>query len=112
MSKMARNTMAMMAISVLGMGACIVEEQEPPEVIELEEPELGTEARIGTGSCAYYNPPRCGPRNCVAECVTCSYDICRINGGSCSTCKAAMEDCKDSCAENNPPSCPPWDPFC
>ncbi|HET7538838.1 MAG TPA: hypothetical protein VFK05_03175, partial [Polyangiaceae bacterium] len=26
-------------------------------------------------------PPRCGPRNCWAMCVTCEYDICLHEGG-------------------------------
>jgi hypothetical protein len=56
----------------------------------------------------FKNPPRCGPRNCVAMCVTCEYDICRIHGGSISACKAEMEVCKADC--NEPQECRPGDP--
>ena len=42
-------------------------------------------------------PARCGPRNCVARCVTCLYDFCRQSGGSCLQCKARMEVCKRRC---------------
>jgi hypothetical protein len=49
--------------------------------------------------CDYKTPPRCGPRGCVAMCVTCFYDRCRANGGSCEACKADMEVCKWWCAQ-------------
>ncbi|HMJ57362.1 MAG TPA: hypothetical protein VK540_35070 [Polyangiaceae bacterium] len=60
-------------------------------------------------ACGYKSPPRCGPRNCVAMCVTCLYDICRATGGSCTDCKRDMELCKDDCGEQE---CPPSNPFC
>ena len=56
----------------------------------------------------YRDPPRCGPRNCVAMCVTCEYDICRIFGGTREECRAEMEQCKDDCSE--PRECRPGDP--
>jgi len=60
-------------------------------------------------ACGFKSPPRCGPRNCVAMCVTCLYDVCRASGGSCADCKREMELCKDDCGERE---CPPADPFC
>ena len=88
---------AMMATLALGLGACVVEEEDPDEFITVDEPDLEEEAVIGTGACSYTSPPRCGPRNCVARCVSCFYDICRASGESCSACKAQMEQCKASC---------------
>ena len=55
----------------------------------------------------FHDPPRCGPRNCVAMCVTCEYDICRISGGTRQDCRAEMEICKDECGEQE---CQPGDP--
>lgn len=60
----------------------------------------------------YSWPPRCGPRNCVAACVTCLYDICRSSGGSVEQCNAQKELCKQSCAEKHLEDCPTGDPFC
>jgi len=48
------------------------------------------------GACSY-RTPRCGPRNCIAMCVTCFYDHCRAAGRSCSDCKWEMERCKYWC---------------
>ena len=41
--------------------------------------------------------PRCGPRNCIAMCVTCFYDLCLKNGGSIKECSKEMESCKEDC---------------
>ena len=43
----------------------------------------------------YADPPRCSPRNCVAMCATCFYDICRIDGGT--GCRAEARACADDC---------------
>lgn len=64
---------------------------------------------VSPQSCTGVDPPRCGPRNCVAMCVTCLFDICRLSGGSCSQCRDEMELCKEMCNET---PCPPSDPFC
>ena len=45
----------------------------------------------------YFATPRCGPRPCIAMCVTCLYDRCRISGGTVEECKEDMESCKESC---------------
>lgn len=42
-------------------------------------------------------PPRCGPRNCIAMCVTCEYDCCLHSGGSLAECQADRESCKELC---------------
>jgi hypothetical protein len=68
--------------------------------------ETGQSLQAASG---YKTPPRCGPRNCVAMCVTCFYDLCRAAGGTCSDCKQEMELCKDECGERE---CRPADPFC
>ncbi|HKE18622.1 MAG TPA: hypothetical protein VKB80_27280 [Kofleriaceae bacterium] len=53
-----------------------------------------------SGSCGYDDPPRCDtPRNCVAWCISCLYDICRISGKSCEQCRGEMEACKVQCDE-------------
>ena len=76
-------------------------EVEAEEFALLDKSVVEKVARLGgRGSCGYSNPARCGPRNCVAACVTCGYDNCRINGGSCEECKAWMEECKDRCPEH------------
>jgi hypothetical protein len=87
---------------------------EPSPTVDSAEPSTESEAEIvGESSlaaaCGYKSPPRCGPRNCVAMCVTCLYDICRASGGSCTDCKREMEACKDECGETE---CPPSNPFC
>jgi hypothetical protein len=103
--------MVMMAsMSVLTLSACMTEVEPEEEVLPVDEPAAEEQYIVGSGSCAYYVPPRCGPRNCVAMCATCFYDFCRGSGGSCSSCKAQMEACKDECYEGTP--CPPSDPFC
>lgn len=81
---------------------------DPIDELMADSPESAIQ--IGSGSCSYYDPPRCSPRNCTAMCVTCQYDACRIAGNTCSYCKAEMELCKDDC--NYPPECPPSNPFC
>jgi len=60
----------------------------------------------------YVSPPRCGPRNCVAMCVTCFYDICRASGGTVEQCNLQKEYCKDSCYESKLEDCPSERPFC
>jgi hypothetical protein len=86
-------------LMALSLGACETEVES--EILALlDTPGVEKVASIGKGSCTYYNPPRCGPRNCVAMCVTCLYDQCRIEGGSCQECKAEMEECKDRCPEH------------
>ena len=80
-------------------GEC--EPQVESEALALvDTPGVEKVASIGSGSRTYYNPPRCGPRNCVAMCVTCLYDRCRIEGGSHQECRAEMEECKDRCPEH------------
>jgi hypothetical protein len=71
------------------------------------EPAIGVQSEALCG--APVRPARCGPRNCVAMCVTCLYDLCRAHGGSCTDCRHDMELCKDDCNEQE---CPPSDPFC
>jgi hypothetical protein len=76
-------------------------EVEAEELELLDKPGVERVARFGgPGLCGYYQPARCGPRNCVAACVTCLYDYCRIRGGSCEDCKAWMEECKGRCPEH------------
>jgi len=41
---------------------------------------------------------RCGPRNCVAMCVTCLFDACLRSGDSVAECEAEREDCIQSCS--------------
>jgi predicted small lipoprotein YifL len=53
------------------------------------------------GSCGFHDPPRCDtPRNCVAWCISCLYDICRLEGKSCEQCRGEMEACKVQCDED------------
>ncbi|MEE9354577.1 MAG: hypothetical protein V3U75_03215 [Methylococcaceae bacterium] len=59
----------------------------------------------------YSWPPRCGPRNCVARCVTCEYDLCRASGGSAKQCNEQKELCKQVCEEGIE-ECPFGDEFC
>ncbi|NUP06908.1 MAG: hypothetical protein HOW73_12720 [Polyangiaceae bacterium] len=109
-----------MLTTVLGstvlIGAChgVADESESTELDETQgEETVGDEAvdqaeeavKIGD----YYWPPRCGPRNCVAMCVTCEYDICRHFGGSIAQCKSELELCKSECY---PGTCVPGDPGC
>jgi hypothetical protein len=59
----------------------------------------------------FYWPPRCGPRNCWAMCVTCFYDYCRAIGGGIDDCKAEKEQCKkEMCLALR--DCPASNPFC
>ena len=68
----------------------------------LEYPTNGTFLEIRPSNPSDYTSlPRCGPRNCVAMCVTCFYDICRASGGTVKQCKSQMEYCKDGCYENS-----------
>jgi hypothetical protein len=88
------------ALFALTLGACATEESPA----ESDTTRVGQEVRIGD----YYNPPRCGPRNCVAMCVTCEYDLCRISGSSASECDAESEFCIDAC--NQGQECQPGAP--
>lgn len=104
MSCVAVSSFALLAINCVGVET---EETNADEDVVEEETGDATQAiRIGD----YYNPPRCGPRNCVAMCVTCEYDICRIFGGSIADCQAEMEVCKEVCYEGTcvggEPGCP------
>lgn len=94
----------------VGAGAAGCGGVEEPGDLALESPsglETGTELESSTQgleveamSCTSISPPRCGPRNCVAMCVTCLFDICRLYGGSCSECRAEMEYCKQDCYDH------------
>jgi hypothetical protein len=68
-------------------------------------------SRVAAAGRDYVSPPRCGPRNCWAMCVTCLYDLCRASGGSVADCQAERELCKQTdCPRLEP--CPHSDPFC
>ncbi|MBL8744168.1 MAG: hypothetical protein JNK04_23835 [Myxococcales bacterium] len=102
MACVAASAFALLAINCVGVES---EETEADEDAVEETGEAEQAIKIGD----YYNPPRCGPRNCEAMCVTCYYDICRIQGGSVSECNAEKELCKDECY---PGTCVPGDPGC
>jgi len=86
----------LLGLGFLATAACGAETPVAPEVGVVEQ---------GLGVW----PPRCEPRNCVAMCVTCYYDICIHDGDSVATCRAEMELCKDDCGECEigRPGCPP-----
>ncbi len=115
MTCVAVSSFALLAINCVGVESQESEESELDEAVLEETGEAEQAVKIGD----YYNPPRCGPRNCVAMCVTCEYDLCRIYGGSIAECNAEKETCKDICyedtCEGGEPGCPcqyPGDPAC
>jgi hypothetical protein len=105
MTCVAVSSCALLAINCVGVESQESDDSDVDEAVLEETGEAEQAVRIGD----YYNPPRCGPRNCVAMCVTCEYDICRIYGGSINACKAEMELCKDDCYAG---TCVPGDPGC
>jgi hypothetical protein len=91
-------------LCVMALFGC--ESGTPDETFAPEDvAQSADEIRIGD----YYDPPRCSPRNCVAMCATCYYDICRIGGASQADCAFERELCKDECY---PGTCVPGDPGC
>lgn len=88
------------ALASLLLAACAAEVAPAENDVASAGQELG-----GVG---YSNPPRCGPRNCVATCVTCYYDICRIYGGTAAECNVEKQGCIDEC--NQGQECQPGAP--
>jgi hypothetical protein len=91
----------------LALVGCSMEDEQQP--VSRDQPAALMTSSMAASNRDYSSPPRCGPRNCVAMCVTCLYDICRASGGSISICKQSMELCKDDCF---PGTCVPGEPGC